>query len=237
MAARPYLRGGGPGRGYVLGEPSLRCVRRDSFSRNLFEDVSARSGTRTKQVTSYNVVLWCTTLFSDILHVSFPYAPKSRKAAGRTPKIGGKPRNRRRRRFLAGRFLASTSLVATMSAPFGLRLRPETTMEDTSRKCPALSGQAVAGAPARGCRKKRRELASFAKRKWRTPWRLTWCWWARGRRHGPGRVGEAAGRQCRALAAHPRKPISTPSNNSFSGRRAARSRASRCKATSPGSGK
>jgi hypothetical protein len=29
----------------------------------------------------------------------------------------------------------------------------------------------------------------------------------------------------------------TPSNNSLSGRRAARSRASRCKATSPGSGK
>lgn len=34
----------------VLGELFLRCVRRDSFSRNLSEDVSARSGT----VTSYN---------------------------------------------------------------------------------------------------------------------------------------------------------------------------------------
>ena len=32
------------------------------------------------------------------------------------------------------------------------------------------------------------------------------------------------------------KPISTPSNNSFSGRRAGPSRVSRCKATSPGSG-
>src|ERR1035437_1888307 len=39
-------------------------------------------------VTSYIVSIWCTTLFSDILQVSFPYAPESRKAAGRTPKIG-----------------------------------------------------------------------------------------------------------------------------------------------------
>jgi 2-oxoglutarate ferredoxin oxidoreductase subunit alpha len=31
-----------PGRAYVLGESSLKCVRRDNFSRNLFEDVSAR---------------------------------------------------------------------------------------------------------------------------------------------------------------------------------------------------
>ena len=69
----------------MVGELSLRCVRRDSFSRNLFEDVSARSGTGTREVTSYNVALWCTTLFSDILHVSFPYAPKSRKAADTGP--------------------------------------------------------------------------------------------------------------------------------------------------------
>jgi hypothetical protein len=42
-------------------------------------------------------------LVSDIFHVSFPYAPKTQKAAGRTPKIEGKPRNRRRR-HLKGAF-------------------------------------------------------------------------------------------------------------------------------------
>jgi hypothetical protein len=57
-----------------------------------------------------------------------PLNPKKRP--DQTPKIGRKLRNRRRRRFLAGRFLASTSLVATMSAPFGLRPHPETTMDD-----------------------------------------------------------------------------------------------------------
>jgi hypothetical protein len=69
-------------------------------------------------------------LFLDILHASFPYAAKSRRAAGSNPKIGTKPKNRRRRRFLAGRFLASPSLVAAMTTPFGFRLRQETTMED-----------------------------------------------------------------------------------------------------------
>jgi hypothetical protein len=54
----------------VLGEPSLSCVRRDSFTRNLFEDVSARSGTGTREVTSYNAsygVLPCFLTFCRFL--------------------------------------------------------------------------------------------------------------------------------------------------------------------------
>ena len=83
----------GPGRGYVLGEPSLRCVRRDSFSRNLFEDVSARSGTITKEVTSYNApygvlpCFWtfCTILFRMHLNPGKPPSPHP-KRRGKTQK-------------------------------------------------------------------------------------------------------------------------------------------------------
>jgi hypothetical protein len=69
-----------------------------------------------------------------------------------------------------GRFLASTSL-GTMSAPFGLRLRQETTMDDPLENVQPspvdFSGRAESWAP-RG-----RELACFAKWKRRTAWRLT----------------------------------------------------------------
>ena len=84
-----------------------------------------------------------------------------------------------------------------------------------------------------------RELASFAKRKRRTTWPLTWCWSVPEAGTDMDRVEWAKQLVANAVRSplHPRKPISTPSNNSFSGRRAARSRASRCKATSPGSGK
>jgi hypothetical protein len=74
-------RGDGPGRGYVLGEPSLRSVRRDNFSRNPFKDVSARSGTRTKRVTSYNVrygVLPCFLTFCALLFPMHLYPWKTR---------------------------------------------------------------------------------------------------------------------------------------------------------------
>jgi len=59
-------------------------------------------------------------LFSDILQVSFPYAPKSRKTAGRTPEIGGKPEIVVVDVSFADRFLASTSLADTMNAAFVL---------------------------------------------------------------------------------------------------------------------
>src|ERR1700676_591812 len=66
---KAHLRGDGP-EGVMVGELSLSCVRRDRFSRNLFEEVSARSGTRTKLVTTYNAaygVLPCFLTFSTFL--------------------------------------------------------------------------------------------------------------------------------------------------------------------------
>ena len=108
-------------------ELSLRCVRRDSFSRNLFEGVSARSGTRTKEVTSYNVrygVLPCFPTFSTFL---FRMRLDPEKPPTGSPKMG------KTRQVVVdvapkGRFLASTLLAGTMRSAFGLHR--ETIMDD-----------------------------------------------------------------------------------------------------------
>lgn len=95
-----------PQGGYLVGGLSLTCVRRDIFSRNLSEDVSARSGTRTRAVTSYNVRYGVLPCFPTFFTVLFPYAPKSRKATRQDTKNRGKPRNRRSSTFPCGSFPA-----------------------------------------------------------------------------------------------------------------------------------
>jgi hypothetical protein len=55
-------------------------------------------------------VLWCTTLFSDILQVSFPYAAKSRKTAILTSKSGEKPEKSSTAVALGERFPACNAL-------------------------------------------------------------------------------------------------------------------------------
>ena len=95
-------------------------------------------------------------------------------------------------------------------------------------------GKEGKGAPPVGRELAGRELASFAKG--RTTWRLTWCW-SSPRPASTASSGRSSWSAMPCARRTPGKPTSMPSNNSFSGRRAARSRASRCKATSPGSGK
>ena len=71
-------------------------------------------------------------MFSDILQVSFPYAPKSRKAAGRPPKSGENPTNRRRRR-LKGAFSRLRRVVQrarSSGSAFVTRPQCQTTMDD-----------------------------------------------------------------------------------------------------------
>ena len=115
----------------MLGEPSLRCVRRDSFSRNLFEDVSARSGTVTREVTTYNAaygVLPCFLTFCRFLcrmHLNPERRPTGPPKSGENPEIVVDDVS------FTGRFLASSSLFSSRSAPFGLPR--ETTMDDELR--------------------------------------------------------------------------------------------------------
>jgi hypothetical protein len=70
-------------------------------------------------------------LFSDILHVSFPYAAKSRKAAGRTPKIGRKPRKSSTTTFL---WSVSGFKLFVLFQERALRLPRETTIDMNNNK-------------------------------------------------------------------------------------------------------
>jgi hypothetical protein len=97
----------------------------------LCENVSARSGTRTKQVISYNAsygVLPCFLTFCTLL---FPNAPESlENSRALPPQAWGRAQKTSSTSPPKGRFLVSTPLAGTMSALFGLRLCHETTMDD-----------------------------------------------------------------------------------------------------------
>jgi hypothetical protein len=117
--------------GGVAPHQSLRCVRRASSTRNLFEGVSARSGTITKQVTTYNASYGVLPCFLTFFTFLFRMHLKPKKRSAGPPKSRENPEIVDDDVSFVGRFLASGSLFCSRSAPFGLPR--ETTMDDELR--------------------------------------------------------------------------------------------------------
>lgn len=97
----------------MLAEVSLRCVRRDRFSRNLFEYVSAESRTVTKAVTSYNVCYGVLPRFGTFFRFRFHMRLNPEKRRAGPPKSEKNPGIVVVDASLAGRFLLSESLAGT----------------------------------------------------------------------------------------------------------------------------